>query len=100
MPKQPHKRLNKYFWDGQTHLTEPFRLRRIIEYASFPDLLLYPFDDLKRNISSIDIEKLRTSEKRKEFIKILRPFIHSSDDWEEAVMKMTNIRKEGATSST
>jgi len=89
--QQLDKRLNKYFWDGQTNLSESFILRRIIEYASFPDLLLYPFDRLKNNISSINIDRLRTSEKRKEFIKLLSPYIELSETWDEAVMKMVRI---------
>ena len=86
-----HKRLNKYFWDGQANLSEFFILRRLIEYASFPDLLLYPFDRLKSNISSINIDRLRTSEKRKEFMRLLFPYIGTSRTCDEAVMKMVHI---------
>jgi len=92
MQKQKlNKRLDKYFWDGQSNLSEPFILRRIIEYASFPDLLLYPFEQLKCHMSSIQIDRLRTSEKRKEFFRLLCPYIDHSDTWDEAVMKMLHL---------
>ena len=91
--QQLHKKLNKYFWDGQSNISDSFILRRIIEYASFPDLLLYPFDLFKNHISLIHIEGLRTCEKRKEFIKLLLPYIEHSETWDEAVMKMLYIKE-------
>ena len=34
MPKKP----DKYFWDGEDHISEEYRLKRILEYASFPEM--------------------------------------------------------------
>ena len=81
----------KYFWDGKTNLSESFKLRRIIEYASFPDLLTYPFENAKRYIADIDIQGLRADEKRKEFMKRLKPHIEKSESWENAIWKMIDL---------
>jgi len=91
MPDNIPKQLHKYFWDGRSNLSEPFVLRRIIEYASFPDLLCYPFDKLKAHISSINMDSLRTSEKRKVFMEILLPYIPRANNWDEAVMNMLGV---------
>lgn len=53
-------RFKKYFWDGTTGWSEAYILRRILEAASFPDLIHYPFDKVKRHFDEIDIGKLRT----------------------------------------
>ncbi|RZB38343.1 MAG: hypothetical protein SRB2_00091 [Desulfobacteraceae bacterium Eth-SRB2] len=86
------KNLRKYFWDGSENISEEYKLKRILEYASFPDLIKYPFPRLKENISKINIHNLRTSEKRIKFILLMRPLILSSESWDEAMGKlMSNI---------
>ena len=61
-----HDDLKKYFWDGSIDSFSPqFRLCRVIEYASFPDLLKYPFEEAKSVIDQIPIDRLRISENRK-----------------------------------
>ena len=72
------KRFHKYFWDGLENWGSDYELRRIIEYADFPDLIKYPFSEVQLNISKIPFEKLRTSEERKEFITKLAPFVNCS----------------------
>ncbi len=81
-------RYSKYFWDGKTGWTDDFILRRVIESASFEDLINYPFDDLKLNFGKIPLQKLRTGESRKKFILYLSPFINISNSWQEAIEKM------------
>ena len=80
-----HEALNKYFWDGKENISEKYKLRRIIEYASFPDLLKYPFDDVKKYLPDLNIDKLRTGEKRKNFIKIILPHLSDFDSWEDII---------------
>jgi hypothetical protein len=82
------KRFHKYFWDGLENISPEYKLRRIIEYAGFPDLIQYPFEEMCISINSLPFEKLRTSEDRKEFITKLAPFVFSSNSWEEAIWKM------------
>lgn len=82
------KRFYKYFWDGFENCSPTYKLRRIIEYAGFPDLIQYPFEELRLNINSLPFEKLRTSEDRKEFITRLAPFVPSANSWEDAIWKM------------
>ncbi len=55
------KTRDKYFWDGASGMSEEFKLKRMLEYASFPDLLSYPLENLKKYISVIDVDKLRTT---------------------------------------
>ena len=84
------ERFKKYFWDGETNISEEYRLRRIIEYASFPDLISYPFDKFKMYARFIDPDKMRTSDKRKMFIKKILPFVSSTATWDEVILKMMN----------
>jgi hypothetical protein len=72
------KNLKNYFWDGDSNISEEFKLQRIIEYASFPDLISYPFVDLKTYLPLIKINRLRTSEKRKQFIELILPYLSES----------------------
>jgi hypothetical protein len=83
-----HSALDKYFWDGKEGLSGEFKLRRIIEYASFPDLIKYPFDEVKKYINRINPDKLWTGEERKRFIRLIMPYVEKSDSWEEAVFTM------------
>ena len=87
------KILDKYFWDGKNNLSESFILKRILEYAHFPDLLRSSYDLLKDHIDEIDIDKLRTSPKRILFIKMIFPHIKTSTGWEEAIDKALNYHK-------
>jgi hypothetical protein len=79
---------NKYFWDGSENLSTRFKVQRMIEYASFPDMINFPFREFQQGIEKIDLEKLRTSEKRKRFIIMAKPHIVGSQSWEEIVEKM------------
>lgn len=78
----------KYFWDGSENLSTCFKVQRMIEYASFPDLINFPLSVFKEGIEKIDLKKLRTSEKRKKFIIMAKPHIADSQSWEEIVEKM------------
>lgn len=82
------KKLDKYFWDGKDHISEEYRLKRILEYASFPDLITYPVEDLKKVLPAIDIDGLRTSRKRKAFIKLIMPFVPDAQSWEDMIHKL------------
>jgi hypothetical protein len=84
---------DKYFWDGKNNLSEPFILKRILEYAHFPDLLKSSYGLLKDHIDEIDIDKLRTSPKRILFIKMILPHIKTSSGWEEAIDKALYYNK-------
>lgn len=83
-----NNKLNKYFWDGSREsFSEEFQLRRIIEYASFPDLIQTPFDLVRRNINKIDLSVLRTNKSRIELINVLKQYIAESNSWEDAIKK-------------
>ena len=87
------KQIDKYLWDGASNISGEYKLKRIIEYASFPDLISYPLEDFKKYLPAIRIENLRTSKKRKEFIKCILPFLSGSQTWEEIIDKLTGIGK-------
>ena len=67
--KIDHPNLKKYFWDHTMNASDSFKLKRLLEYAAFPDLLKIPFEFMKNNIHSIDASKLRTSKTRIRFVK-------------------------------
>ena len=78
----------KYFWDGNEDSFSPqFRLSRVIEYASFPDLLRYPFEEVKIVINHISIEHLHIGESRKKFLFYIKPYVQMSDSWDEAISR-------------
>lgn len=79
---------NKYFWDGLENLSTYFKVKRMIEYGAFPDMINFPFKEFQEGIATIDPEKLRTSEKRKKFIQMAKPYVAGSQSWEEIVEKM------------
>jgi len=83
--------LKKYFWDGDSNISEEFRLQRILEYASFPDMISYPFEDLKTYLPLIKINRLRTSEKRREFIELIFPYLSESQSWDDIINKSVKI---------
>ena len=87
MRREIHK---KYFWDGDAFTSGPYRLRRILEYGSFPDLLAYPFDEIKRNLPFIDIDNLRTGEKRKRFLRLIFPLVKKADTWDKLFDMLIN----------
>lgn len=93
------KRFYKYFWDtgastgnNPDDLPPKFRLRRILEHTSFPDMLNYPFEEVQEYLPSLDIKRLRTGEHRKMMLEYILPYLQESLTWEEAVMKMVNER--------
>lgn len=79
---------NKYFWDGSENLSTRFKVQRMIEYGSFPDMINFPFKAFQEEIEKIDLEKLRTSEKRKKFVMMAKPYVVDSQSWEDVVAKM------------
>ena len=81
------KLTDKYFWDG-LNISDQFALRRMSEYAAFPDILRIPFDKLKDGLLQIDLGSLRTDERRIEFIRVIRPHLKAATSLEEAVFKM------------
>ena len=92
------KNLSKYFWDGAENYSGEFRLRRILEYASFPDLISYPFEELKQYLPKIDIERLRTAEKRKQFLKRIAPLLEQAQSWDDVLDRLltTATTREGS----
>ena len=87
------KRFHKYFWDGDQNLSAKFKLIRILEYASFPDLIAYPFEDMKKYLPVLNIDHLRTSEKRRGFLKVIVPFLSDSNDWDDLFDNLIEWRK-------
>lgn len=85
--------LYKYFWDHTRNASDIFKLKRLLEYASFPDLLKIPFEILKSNIHHIDVETLRTSETRRRFVKEVQNYFDSSSDWDETLYFLKNGRE-------
>jgi len=83
----------KYFWDGDSNLSDKFKLQRILEYASFPDLIAYPYEDLKKYLPAMNIDRMRTSEKRKHFLKIIIPFFANANNWDELFHQLIETRK-------
>jgi hypothetical protein len=63
--KQNIDKLDRYFWDclppagasafASQYISAAFKLKRLFEYASFPDLLKIPFDYVKTHIHQIDL---------------------------------------------
>jgi len=80
-------RFNKYFWDHTQNASDVFKLRRLFEYASFPDLIKIPFVFLKKNSHNIDINKLRTSKDRINFLKRIKNSLEDSQNWDEVIKK-------------
>ncbi|MCP4158019.1 MAG: hypothetical protein GY757_60485, partial [bacterium] len=50
--------LNRYFWDNTQGASDAFKLKRLFEYASFPDLLKIPFDYVKTHFQGVDLNRL------------------------------------------
>lgn len=83
--------LDKYFWDRTERASDTFKLKRLFEYASFPDLLKIPFDFVKANIDTIDISRLRTSKTRIIFITRMKEVIRDCSTWDETVFKISGL---------
>ncbi|MBC8184657.1 hypothetical protein H8E88_26480 [candidate division KSB1 bacterium] len=80
--------LNKYFWDSPIETFSPeFRLIRILEYASFPDLFLYPFDNFKILLEKIELDRYRIPESRKILMECIKPFLANSSSLDEAIKR-------------
>ena len=80
--------IDKYFWDSPIETFLPkFRLMRILEYASFPDLFSYPFDDFKTLLAKIELDSFRIPESRKILLECIRPFLADSSSLEEAIKR-------------
>jgi len=84
--------LQKYFWDHTENASDTFKLRRLIEYASFPDLIKLPFDFVKTNLNAIDTARLRTSQTRIRFIGRMKGVIDDCQTWDDAVFKIAGIK--------
>ncbi|MCU0390750.1 MAG: hypothetical protein MUE81_06495 [Thermoflexibacter sp.] len=72
-----------YFWDYTIDDSPKFRVQRILEYAWFPDILRYPYEEFKENIKYINFNKLRTSEKRILLFQALLPYFEKCNSWDE-----------------
>ncbi|MEW6664742.1 MAG: hypothetical protein AB1512_05915 [Thermodesulfobacteriota bacterium] len=83
--------IDRYFWDRTSGASKAFRLRRLFEYASFPDLLKIPFEEVKDELATMDVQSLRTGEKRKEFLTRLKGCISISHAWTDALARMTRL---------
>lgn len=70
-----------------------FRLKRLFEYASFPDLLKIPFDEVREEIVKMDLQGLRTGETRREFLKRLRGCISISNGWIHALENVCRLNE-------
>jgi len=91
---------HKYFWDVSplypqkekdiNRLSPAYKLKRIIEYASFPNFIQYPFSEFKDHIDEIDIDKFWQQGKREKLIRELLPYVKDSDSWEELFKKYIN----------
>jgi hypothetical protein len=84
--------LQKYFWDHMENASDTFILRRLIEYASFPDLLKIPFGFVKTNLNHIDTSRLRTAQTRIRFIERMKAVIEDCNTWDDAVFKISGIK--------
>ena len=82
------KKLDKYLCDGKDHISEEYGLKRILEYASFPDLITYPVEDLKKVLPAINMDGLRTSRKRKTSVKLILPFVPDAQSWEDIINRL------------
>ena len=80
--------MDKYFWDGDGSISEAYKLKRILEYASPPDLITYPVEDLKKYLPAIHVDGLRTGPQRKEFIALIMPFLSDAQSWEDMIHRL------------
>jgi len=85
-------RYDKYFWDRKDYCSDGFVVRRILEYASFPDLICFPFSTLKKELARIELGRLRTGKRRRDFMFLVRPHVANSNSWEDVVHKLLTAR--------
>ena len=88
---KPDPALDKYFWDHTGNASDLYKLKRLLEYAAFPDLLKIPFEFVKSNIHHIDVEGLRTSRTRCRFVREIQNYILSSSNWDETILKIAGL---------
>ena len=80
------KTKNRLFWDGSSEsFSREARVKRVFEYGSFPEIVNYPFEEVKRALKNIRINLLRTSDARKEMLVYLKPYLLSSESWTAAL---------------
>lgn len=91
MQNQFNPKLDQYFWDHTQTASDTFKLRRLLEYASFPDLLKIPFDFVRQNILSIHPATLRTSATRILFTEKIKEYIPQSLSWDDLIYKITRL---------
>jgi len=82
---------DKYLWDGKENLSDDFLIRRMIEYASFPELIKLPAGIVYEFLSKNGFKRLRCDETRKKYLEYIMPYIKETDDWQTATLRM--IRK-------
>jgi hypothetical protein len=100
--KQKIDKLDRYFWDchppggasafASQYISAAFKLKRLFEYASFPDLIKIPFDYVKTHIHQVDLTTLRTSRTRIAFLIKLQEVLPQSETWDEAIFKITGVQ--------
>ncbi len=83
--------LDKYFWDHTQGASDAFKLKRLFEYAGFPDLIKIPFSYVKENLHLVDLRRLRTSEKRIDFLLRMKVEAGDCESWDEAIYKIAGI---------
>jgi len=81
---------DKYLWDGKENMSDSFLIRRMIEYASFSDLIKMPTDAVCDFMSKFNTDRLRCDEKRKIFLVKILPFLQETGDWQLGTLKMIN----------
>jgi hypothetical protein len=56
-------------------------------------LIAYPFEEMKRLLPDMNIERMRTSEKRKGFLKLITPFLADATNWDELFDNLIETKK-------
>jgi len=79
---------DKYLWDGKENLSDDFLIRRMIEYASFLELIRLPTSDVYHFLKKYGTKRLRCDETRKIYLERLMPYLLDNKDWKEATLQM------------
>ena len=79
---------DKYLWDGKENLSDDFLIRRMIEYASFPELIKIPARQVYDFLSKNGFDRLRCDGTRKKYLQFIMPYIRNTDSWKEATLEM------------
>jgi len=78
----------RLFWDGKPEsFSEEFKVKRLLEYGSFPDIVKYPFEKMQQSLKTVNIDLLRTSESRNKMLVLLKPYLIDMDSWESALKR-------------